>query len=116
MSLGEYAKEVWGRTDEKIQELIFFVKYTKLVFLRALQPEESNHIGSIRGGHIVEGEAVLGGEVEALLRHLQVLVDLVGGQQGRDARPVGSTYSNKYVIYFLLFRNEKTMTTEEHIL
>ena len=90
--MAEYAKKVCRRTDEKIQELIFFVKFTKLFLftVNALQPKESNHIGSIRGGHIVEGEAVLGGEVEALLRHLQVLVDLVGGQQGRDARPVGS--------------------------
>ena len=94
--------------------MIFFVKYTKLVFLRALQPEESNHIGSIRGGHIVEGEAVLGGEVEALLRHLQVLVDLVGGQQGRDARPVGSI-AKSMLFFCLLFRNGKTMKTEEHI-
>ena len=83
-------------------------------FLNALQPEESNHIGSIRGGHIVEGEAVLGGEVEALLCHLQVLVDLVGGQQGRDARPVGSI-AKSMLFLFLLFRNGKTMKTEEHI-
>ncbi len=57
-------------------------------------PEESDNIGPVGGGHVVEGKGVLGGEVEGLLRHLGVLVDLVGGQHGRDQRPVRPAFNN----------------------
>ena len=52
------------------------------------QPEHSDNIRPIRRRDVVQGQVVLIGKPKASGGDLHVLVDLVSGDVGGDARPV----------------------------